>query len=464
MSKTKIRIMLITPVLFLGLMLPTDSLAFDETTGASRPNIVLIMADDLGYECIGANGSTSYKTPNLDELAKTGIRFEHCYAQPICTPSRVKLMTGIYNVRNYEKFGHLPTTQKTFANVFHESGYKTCVVGKWQLGTDPKLPKHFGFDEHCLWHFSRRAERYPNPGMDINGKKVDFTNGEYGPDVVNDFACDFIERNKEEPFLLYYPMILTHCPFCPTPDSADWDPKSKGSKTYKGDPKYFADMVLYMDKLIGKLTSKLEELGLRENTLIMFVGDNGTDSPIVSMMGDKRVVGSKGQTIDAGTRVPFIANWPSTIPAGQVSDDLVTFTDFFQTMCDVSGLDSPSETRFDGQSFLPQLKGKPGNPRQWIYCFYARNGGINGREFVRNQRYKLYRNGKFFDVASDDRENNPLSVDSLTGPQQEVYALLKSALAQFTNARPADVAEIGEAIKRKQQEKKRQKQELEKKQ
>ncbi len=422
----------------------------DDSAPPTRPNVVLIMADDLGYECIGANGGTSYKTPVLDQLARTGIRFEHCYAQPICTPSRVKLMTGIYNVRNYEKFGYLPTNQKTFASVFQDAGYKTCIVGKWQLGDDPKLPRHFGFDEHCLWHFLRRAERYPNPGIDVNGKKVDFTNGEYGPDVVSDYACDFVERNKDQSFLLYYPMILTHCPFCPTPDSVDWDPKNKGSKTYKGDPKYFGDMVTYMDKMVGKLTKKLDDLGIRENTLVMFIGDNGTDSPIVSMMGAKKVIGSKGQTIDAGTHVPFIASWPTMIPPGQVSNDLVTFTDFYQTMCDVAGLESPSETKLDGQSFWPQLQGKTGSPREWIYCFYARNGGLEGQEFVRDQRYKLYRDGKFFDVANDDREQNPLAVGSLSRAQQAVQMKLQTAIDRLRGARPASVAEVGEALKRKQ--------------
>lgn len=425
----------------------------DESESAATPNIILIMADDLGYECIGANGGTSYKTPVLDRLARTGARFDHCYAQPICTPSRVKLMTGIYNVRNYEQFGILPTNHTTFANRFQESGYETCVVGKWQLGTDPTLPKHFGFDEHCLWHFSKRAERYPNPGIDVNGKFVNFTNGEYGPDVVSDYACDFMERNKDQPFLVYYPMILTHCPFCPTPDSTDWDPTSKGSKTYKGDPKYFGDMVSYMDKIVGKLAKKLDDLGIRDNTLIMFIGDNGTDSPVVSMMGDKKVIGSKGQTIDAGTRVPFIASWPSTIPPGMVSDDLVTFTDFLQTMCDAAGLESPSATKLDGQSFLPQLKGEKGNPREWIYCFYARNGGIKGQEFVRNQRYKLYRSGEFFDVANDDREKSPLAAGSLTEEQQAVRAKLQTAIDQYKDARPAAVAEVGEALKRKKQAK-----------
>jgi len=440
-------------LIFAGFLSPESLLRGDDKENV-RPNIVLIMADDLGFECIGANGGTSYRTPVLDELAKTGVRFNHCYAQPICTPSRVKLMTGIHNVRNYEKFGHLPTNQTTFANVFQKAGYKTCIVGKWQLGTETHLPQHFGFDEHCLWHFSKRAERYPNPGIDINGKYTQFSNGEYGPDVVSNYACQFMEKNQDKPFLIYYPMILTHCPSCPTPDSVDWDPTNKGSKTYKGDPKYFGDMVTYMDKMIGKLTNKLDELGIRENTLVMFIGDNGTDTPIVSMMGDKKVIGAKGKMIDAGTRVPFIASWPTTIAAGHVSDDLVTFTDFFQTMCDAAALEPPSPTKLDGRSFLPQLKGETGNPREWIYCFYARNGGIKGQEFVRNQRYKLYRDGKFFDVVTDDREKNPLKTDSLTGQQREIRAKLASALRQFNDARPAEVAEVGEALKRKKQQNK----------
>jgi len=429
----------------------------DAPTKETRPNIVLIMADDLGYECITANGGTSYKTPILDEMARTGIRFNHCYAQPICTPSRVKLMTGIYNVRNYEKFGNLPTSQKTFANVFQNAGYKTCIVGKWQLGKAPHLPKHFGFDEHCLWHFSRRAERFPNPGLDVNGKAIDYSNGEYGPDVVSDYACDFIERNKSEPFLLYYPMILTHCPFCPTPDSADWDPTSKGSPTYKGDPKYFGDMVNYMDKTIGKVLAKLDEVGVRENTLVMFIGDNGTDAPIVSNMGDQEIVGSKGQTIDWGTHVPFIASWPKTIQPS-VNDDLITFTDFFSTMCEAASLDIPTEATRDGVSFLPQLKGENTKPRDWIYCFYARDGGTSGKEFIRNQRYKLYRSGEFFNVVNDVREEKPLSLESLDTAQKKVHAKFSTAFeSQFKNARPAAVAKIGEELNRKKQEAKKKK-------
>ena len=421
------------------------------------------MADDLGFECIGANGGTSYKTPVLDEMARTGIRFKHCYAQPICTPSRVKLMTGIYNVRNYERFGNLPTSQRTFANTLQESGYKTCIVGKWQLGTELHLPKHFGFDEHCLWHFTRRAERFPNPGLDVNGKAIDYTNGEYGPDIVSDYACDFIERNKSSPFLLYYPMILTHCPFCPTPDSADWNPKSEGSPTYKGDAKYFGDMVTYMDKTIGKVLSKLDEVGVRENTLVMFIGDNGTDSPVISMMGDQKIIGSKSKTIDWGTHVPFIASWPGTIKPS-VSDDLITFTDFFPTICETTGYEIPESVKVDGVSFLPQLKGKTGTPRDSIYCFYARNGGAKGKEFIRNQRYKLYRSGRFFDIANDVREEHPIKPADLKGEQKKRFREFSTAYdTQFKNARPAAVAEVGEAFNRQKQENKKQKENQKKK-
>ena len=177
-----------------------------------RPNVILIMADDLGYETIGANGGTSYPTPNLDRLAAGGMRFTHCYVQPLCTPTRVQLMTGRYNVRNYVNFGQMDPQAVTFGNRFKEAGYLTCVAGKWQLGQDPQLPKKFGFDEHCLWQHTRRPPRYVNPGLEINGVAKDFGQGEYGPDLVNEYAIDFIKRHRERPFFLYYPMILTHGP------------------------------------------------------------------------------------------------------------------------------------------------------------------------------------------------------------------------------------------------------------
>ncbi len=417
-----------------------------DASRSDRPNIVLIMADDLGYECIGANGGTSYRTPVLDRLAETGVRFQHCYAQPLCTPSRVQIMTGIYNVRNYTRFGQLDRKQTTFAHLLKKAGYATCVAGKWQLGKQPDSPQHFGFDESCLWQHTRgrtdeakHDTRYPNPRLEINGKPVNYTNGEFGPDVVSDFICAFIERHKDRPFFAYYPMILTHCPFVPTPDSADWNADSRGPKKYKGNPKYFADMVTTMDKMVGKIVAKLDELGLRKNTLVMFTGDNGTDKPIVSVMDGRKVAGGKRSMTDAGTRVPFIANWPGVIPAGQVRKDLVDFSDFLPTICEATGVRVPPALSIDGRSFLPQLRGKKGDPREWIYCWFSRSGKESeAREFARTQRYKLYRTGEFYDIQNDVLEKSPLRPDDLDAKTRTVRAMLQKALDRYKDARGPD--------------------------
>lgn len=177
------------------------------------PNIVLILADDMGYECLGAYGGTSYKTPHLDKLAAGGMRFDYCFSQPLCTPSRVELMTGLYNQRNYVRFAYLDPKAVTFAHLLKKAGYATGIAGKWQLENGFGGPKQFGFDEHFLWQLTTRRSRYPNPVLEKDGKVIEYTNGEYGPDVVNDYVCDFIERHKDRPFLAYYPMMLTHGPF-----------------------------------------------------------------------------------------------------------------------------------------------------------------------------------------------------------------------------------------------------------
>jgi arylsulfatase A len=226
------------------------------TAQSRKPNLILILADDLGYETIGANGGTSYKTPVLDKLAATGARFTHAYAQPLCTPTRVQLMTGQYNVRNYVSFGALVPNIVTFGNLLKQAGYATGMVGKWQLGQELALPQKLGFDEAFLWQHTRRPPRYANPGLEINGVRHDYNNGEYGPDILNDYALDFVARHKSVPFFLYYAMLLTHDPYQPTPDSPDWDPKAVGEQVNRNET-HFGDMVSYMDKLIGKLVAKL---------------------------------------------------------------------------------------------------------------------------------------------------------------------------------------------------------------
>jgi len=398
----------------------------------ARPNVVLIMADDMGYECVGANGSTSYKTPFLDKLAAGGMRFTHCYVQPLCTPTRVQLMTGRYNQRNYIRFGLLDPAAVTFAQLFKQLGYATCIVGKWQLEGGFDGPRHFGFDEYCLWQLTVRKSRYPNPVIERNGKIIEYTGGEYGPQVVTDYLCDFLERNKDRPFLAYYPMITPHAPYVPTPDSKAYNPKARDENA-GANKKYFADMVAHTDKMVGQVVSKLEALGLRDKTLVIFLCDNGTGKGVVSRMGDRIVVGDKGGTTNAGTHVPLIASWPGTIPAGKVNGDLIDSTDFFPTILEAVG--GTISKGIDGKSFFPQLLGKVGQPRAWSYSWYARDGGPTGVETARTQRYKLYADGRFFDLDQDPLEKNPLPAAKLSPNLAQTRADLQAALDQFKGTR-----------------------------
>jgi arylsulfatase A len=399
---------------------------------AKMTNVILIMADDVGYECFGCYGSKQYSTPNIDRMAKNGMLFTHCYSQPLCTPSRVKIMTGISNVRNYSAFSVLNSDQKTIGHYFKEAGYKTLVAGKWQLlGAEHykeqfrlkgAWPDQTGFDQHCLWQVDKLGSRFWQPLLNIDGENRPFgKKTAYGPDVVNEYVLDFMEREKSEPFLIYYPMILVHNPFDPTPDSESLKSKNK--------QRNFEDMVAYMDKLIGKVIVKTQELGIAENTLIIFCGDNGTNVAINSTLNGVQIKGGKGKTTDAGTRVPMVALQPGTISKGRVYEELVDFSDFLPTCLDACGLEVP--TGIDGRSFAPQLRGEPGQPREWVHCFYCpRPERSKPQQFVRDKRWKLYRNGTFFDVANDVKEKNDLS-GSETPDAAAARAKLQTALDSF---------------------------------
>ena len=414
----------------------------------AKPNIIVLLIDDMGYECIGANGCTSYKTPVIDKLAATGVRFDYCYAQPVCTPTRVQMMTGIYNVRNYTDFGEMDPKCVTFANLLKQAGYATCISGKWQLGTDVTLPKTFGFDEYCLWQHTRagaenKTSRYMNPGLEINGVPKDFTNKEYGPDIVSNYALDFIQRKKDQPFFLYYTMMLTHAPFQATPDSSDYGKRGGGKNAVRSDGinQHFSDMVAYTDKLTGKLIAKLDRLGIRDNTLLIILGDNGTQRGTLTMMGDRKFIGGKGLPTDAGMHVPLVVSWPGKAAAGKVSRDLVDTTDFLPTVCEAAGVPVPAELKIDGRSFLPQVRGEKGNPRAWYYSWYApqKEDGIIA-VFAATQDYKLSRTGDFYDLSKDIEEKNPLRVSALEGEAAAAAKLLQSALDQYKDARPAAIA------------------------
>jgi arylsulfatase A len=424
------------------------TLAGPAAEAAGKPNVVLILADDLGYECIAADGGQSYKTPHLDRLAASGVRFEHCHVQPLCTPTRVQLMTGRYNVRNYLNFGTLIRTETTFAHLMKKAGYATGICGKWQLGREKDSPQHFGFDESYLWQHTRRPPRYANPGLEHNGRELNFTGGEYGPDLVNAFALDFVTRHKDKPFFLYYPMMLTHDPYQPTPDSPDWDPKAVGEQANRN-AKHFADMVAYMDKLVGKLDAKLGELGLRDNTLLIFLGDNGTGRGATSRFRGKDFKGGKGTTTAAGTHVPLIASWPAVIKQGRVNADLVSSTDLLPTICRVAGAEVPADV--DGVSFLPQLIGEKGTPREWLYHWYSprQQADLTVTEWAMDHTYKLYRGGRFFDLAADPEERKPLKAADQTGPAAAAAKKLQAALDHFKDARPADLDRRFQEAKKK---------------
>lgn len=381
----------------------------------SKPNIVLIMADDVGFECFGCYGSKEYKTPRVDALAANGIRFTHCHSTPLCTPSRVNLMSGKSNVFNYKDFGIYPKSEPTFAQHFKKYGYTTAVAGKWQLQRKDGggcSPLDAGFDTYCLWNIpGTTRSRYWNPSLIEDGKLLELPKDSFGPTVVADFLVDFIKTNKDKPFLAYYPMMLPHDPFVPTPDSANRDSKNRKVN--------FKDMVQYIDKMVGRIEDTLIEQGIRDKTLIIFTGDNGTNPNISSELNGDKIRGDKGNPRDYGTHVPLVLNWPGRIKSGQVNEDLLCFSDFFSTMVESAGLPPKEITNGDGWSFWPQCTGQEGRKRDWIYGYYfprPMENRFNDRyshyeiSWVRDKNYKLYDNGKLYDVIDDIQERKPLEI------------------------------------------------------
>ena len=428
-----------TPNLITLIILVAISATCTNKSSVDKPNVILIMADDMGYECLSTYGSTSYSTPILDSLASNGIQFSNCVSQPLCTPSRVKIMTGLYNYRNYDYFGHLNSMQYTFGNVMKEAGYATCIAGKWQLNglayrdklpewSDNTRPNNFGFDEYCLWQLTKGGNeggRYAEPLIEQNGEFLNSNDDDYGPDIFANYILDFIERNKDMPFFVYYPMVLVHDPFVPTPDSEEWNNISTRTKK---DTSYFKDMVNYTDKIVGRIANKLEDLKLDEQTILIFTGDNGTHYTIYSNMQDGVIRGAKGNTIDAGCHVPLIAYWPDKIKKGKVFDGLIEFSDFFPTFAEIAESDAES----DGQSFLSLLSGKKYEPRETAFVHYDPRWGKRVTKyrnlFVRTVDYKLYQDGKFFNLNTDKLEEKPLSPNTLTRSELESKVKLESEI------------------------------------
>lgn len=421
-----------------------------------RPNVVLIMADDLGYEALRSYGGRSYDSRLLDQLARQGMRMTQCYSQPVCTPSRNKIMTGRSNARNYESFGILNPAEVTFGHVMREAGYRTCVAGKWQLtgeGLNPPpgqgtTPAEAGFEASCMWAYvhdlptgvehaggwerPRKPSRYWHPSIVENGAYRPTEPNDYGPDIFTEFCLDFIEAHRDEPFFVYYPMVLTHDPFVPTPHSDDL---ATADRT-KSDRRYFADMVAYTGHCVQRILTRLDELGLAEQTLVLFTCDNGTHQSIVSEHVTGPFPGGKGLPIDAGCHVPLFAIWKGKIEGGAVSPCLVDFSDFLPTIAEVADAQLPTDRVLDGQSFLPQLLGADACGREAVVVHYDKHPGRANPQFRRvrfalDGQWKLYDDGRLYHVARDPNELQPL--DPANSDEQAAAALpgLREALASL---------------------------------
>ena len=378
-----------------------------------KPNIVFILADDLGIGGVGCYGADHFKTPNIDALAKTGTRFTHAYTAPLCGPSRALFMTGRYAFRtgatNQDATGLMKPEVETFQSTyFKQAGYVTASIGKW--GQLPLGPAEFGFDEHLrftgsgvYWNSQPKGRRYW-----LNGKEQALHDKEYLPDVMHNFVVDFITRHRDKPFYVYYPMSHVHAEILPTPDS-----KPNAVDLY-------GDNISYMDKLVGKLVSELERLKLRENTLVIFVGDNGTGGGYAnqSTIQGKRLSGEKGSMLEGGAHVPLIANWPGRTPAGKVSADLVDSTDFIPTFAELTGTKLPADKVFDGRSIAPQLLGRKGNPREWIYIQLAANW------YVRDAKWKLNQSGELFDMSKAPFEEPLVPANAENAARKRLQAAL----------------------------------------
>ena len=399
------------------------------TIADDRPNILFILADDVGQEVLGCYGGQSYDTPHLDELARTGMKFRHGFSMPVCHPTRLTLMTGKYPFRHGAvTWGDFPKSEEpyTWANLVSESGYSTYIAGKWQLcllKDDPLHPHRMGFPHFDLfgWH---EGPRYYEPMIYRDGAVRDDTLGHYGPDLYVRGLIEFMKANRNGPFLAYYSMAVCH------EVTDDLDPPVPHGPFGRYDS--YPEMVAEMDRNVGRLVAALEALGLRDNTLILFTADNGTPpeiiikadgkelirEPVISRQNGLAIPGGKKKLTDDGTNVPLIANWPGWIPPGQVVDDLVDMSDYLPTFVELTGSMLPKDRPIDGISFAPRLLGTGKSKRSWAYAEEAvlpKPGGVepegnsSGLRWVRTGDWKLYNDGRMFHMSVDDREQYALS-------------------------------------------------------
>lgn len=437
-----------------------------------KPNIIYILADDLGYGDLSCFGQTNFKTPNIDALAEKGMKFtQHYSGSTVCAPSRSALMTGQHTghtpIRGNKEFkpeGQYPLEAKaiTVAEILKEQGYATGAFGKWGLGGpgsegDPNMQ---GFDEFYGYNCQRIGHHYYPWHMWHNQEKImlegneGIARGEYGPEVIHEYAIKFMEDNKDQPFFMYYPSIIPHAElFAPEEYMEKYRGKFLPEKNFKGvdDPKNesfkvmaygsqpeshaaFAAMVDYLDMQVGDIVAKLKELGIYDNTLIVFTSDNGphmeggADPDYFNSNGP--LTGYKRDLYEGGIRVPTIAVWEGKILAGSETDHPSAFWDFLPTVAEITGASLPES--IDGISFLPTLLGKEQPKHDYLYWEFHERGG---RKALRKGDWKLVQYNvlkpektttELFNLAVDPGEKNDLAAEN---PElvQEMLELMKSA-------------------------------------
>lgn len=451
---------------FCLLLTITAAVMAQPQTAARPPNIVLVLIDDYGWADTGCYGSTYHRTPNIDALAARGMRFTDAYAAaPVCSPTRAALMTGKHPARLHltdwlpgrgdnpaQKLARpsiqqeLPLAETTIAEALKQAGYATASIGKWHLGGKGFEPERQGFDlnvtgDHTGTPLSYFAP-YQRDGR-FMPKLETAPAGEYLPDRLTTEAERFIEQNKDKPFFLYLPHYTTHIPL---------KAKAELIAKYRALPKpergqnnpVYAAMIESMDDSIGRLTRKLEQLGLSENTVFIFTADNGglatPEGPDTPATTNAPLRAGKGYLYEGGIRVPLIVTWPKRIKAGSVNRTPVYSADLFATAVEIAGL--KNTTGVDGLSMLPLLTGRGSFKRDALYWHYPHysNQSVNGGHLdqpgaaIRQGDYKLiefYQDDhvELYDLKRDLGEQNDLA---RSRPQQA--AQLRQKLAAWRQA------------------------------
>jgi arylsulfatase A-like enzyme len=421
---------------------------------AEKPNIIFILLDDLGKEWVSSYGAEDIKTPNIDGLAKDGMKFNHYYSMPQCTPTRVAFMTGQYPYRNgwvnhwdVPRWGggcHFDWEKNpSVARVMQSAGYKTAVAGKWQVNdfrVQPEAMVHHGFDDYCMWTGYEggnkpSGERYWDPY--IHTKKGSKTyKGKFGEDIFSDFLIDFMKKNKQDPMFMYYAMCLPHGPLVTTPLEPNVTEKLAKHKA----------MVKYADHIIGKINKALIDLEIRDNTILIVTTDNGTSGSILGTRDGRQVKGGKTKTTENGINGPFIVSAPGLVPSGKVNDTLFDVTDLLPTFAALGGATLPKEHIFDGFSFADVLLGKAEKgPRTWNMSMGGQNNakrtdkGIENMWYYRDRvisdgKYKLWVSPakepvKLVDTSKDlDEKDNLINNPEYAEIVKTLFAAVKNNL------------------------------------